>query len=381
MPRIMVAFHSFGTAPTQFALDLSKAMRYSGTIIPGAIHEQSCYVDAARNKLVRTFLSTDCTHMMMVDVDLSFESDAFLKTFTVLQATQADIVYGNYSLGNGANSIFGPPENAAKEAAVRVALKPNCVYEDIATGGTGWLMASREVLQRMQQECPGPWHWFARDPTADGKDLRGEDISFGLRAWGMKPRPRIVGITTVLLRHLKYQGMFPNFMSEAAAQQGSSSGVCIPNPFESDPKRYYIFGNSVVDKDGLTKEQRAAIEEQQAKDLEEAANAGRARAGVESSRSQEGPEQEAHGGLRVWNAEEDRLEAEKRAGLEPPGEEGELSDGLRGADSSGATQGESAAAAVCSPGEGERGQLGSEPAGAGSPGPEISESPSTDSAA
>lgn len=285
---------------------------------------------------MKAFLAErDGTHMMMVDVDLSFESDAFLRTFTVLQATQADIVYGNYSLGNGSNSIFGPPENAAQESAIRVNLKPNCVYEDIATGGTGWLMATREVLERMQAECPGPWHWFARDPTSDGKDLRGEDISFGLRAWNLKPRPKIIGITTVLLRHLKNMGMYANFMGEQAAKVGGASGMTIPNPYESDPKRYYVFGNSVVDKDSLEPTQREAIEAQQAK---EKADAGSDGTSPEGASREEGPKQEADGSLRLRDAEEDGLEAEPGKGPDSNGGKEGLS-ALGGADGSGPVQG------------------------------------------
>ena len=167
-------------------MDLSRAMRYSGTLVPHPIHEQSCYVEAARNKLVKHFLSSEGTHMLMLDVDLSFEADAFIKTFTILEQYQADVLYGNYPLGNSGNSLFGPPENKQQESAVMVNLKPNHVYEGICTGGTGWLMARRSLLERMQKECPGPWHWFNRDLTSDGKDLRGEDITFGLRMYNRK---------------------------------------------------------------------------------------------------------------------------------------------------------------------------------------------------
>ena len=264
LPRIYIAFHSYGIAPTQFALDLARAMRYSGTIIPAALHEQSCYVDSARNKLTKAFLSQpDATHMLMVDVDISFEPDAILKTFTVMQALQLDAVYGNYCLGNGANSIFGPPENAAQEAGVKVNLEPNKVYNDIATGGTGWLLVTRQLMERMQKECPGPWHWFARDLTTDGSDLRGEDITFGLRMYGMNPRPKVAGITTVLLRHQKNQGYFPQFMAEEAGK-AMMPGVCIPNPFETDP-RYITIGNAVVDKKPLTPEQIRHVESEKVK--------------------------------------------------------------------------------------------------------------------
>ena len=38
-----------------------------------------CYIDNARNKLVTLFLGSDCTDMIFVDNDLSFDNDAMLK--------------------------------------------------------------------------------------------------------------------------------------------------------------------------------------------------------------------------------------------------------------------------------------------------------------
>ena len=320
MPRIYIGFHSYGICPTSFAVDLARLMRYSGTIIPAALHEKSCYVDSARNKLVRAFLSqTDGTHLMMMDVDMSFEPDAVLKTFNIMQSLGLDAVYGNYSLGNGANSIFGPPENASQEAAVRVNLEPNKVYTDIVTGGTGWLLMSRQLLERMEKECDGPWHWFARDVTTDGKDRRGEDITFGLRMYRMSPRPKIAGITTVLLGHEKTQKYFPNFMSGVAAVS-SMPGVCIPNPYEHEKEKYVTIGNSVIDLTTLTPEQKAKVLEEK-KRFEEAENAGRAGTGAKDAGPEERPEQEESRSIRLRNPSEDGVETPEGTGPDGNSEE------------------------------------------------------------
>lgn len=308
LPRIYIGFHSYGICPTSFAIDLARLMRYSGTIIPVALHEKSCYVDSARNKLVRQFLEkTDGTHLMMMDVDLSFEPDAVLKTFSIMQACQLDAVYGNYSLGNGANSVFGAPENASQEASVRVNLEPNKVYTDIVTGGTGWLLMTRELLARMEKECEGPWHWFARDVTTDGKDRRGEDITFGLRMYRMNPRPKVAGITTVLLGHEKTQKYFPNFMSSVAAATGSP-GVCIPNPYENDPAKYVIIGTSVVDLSTLTPEQKEKVMEE-SKKYQEWKNAREAGKGSEAPSPEEGLKGEEGIRIRVRDPQENGVEA------------------------------------------------------------------------
>jgi hypothetical protein len=249
-------------------MDLAKALRYSGNMIPLCMHEQSCYVDSARNKIVRNFLSLppqDATHLLMLDVDISFGPDAVNKTFGILNSLQLDVLFGNYVLGNSGNSIFGAPENMSREASVLVGLQPNTTYMDVWTGGTGWLLMTRPLLERMQKECPGPWHWFPRDPTSDGTDLRGEDISFGLRLYGMNPKPRVAGTTGVVLRHLKLQPFIPDFMGATAAKEGLPA-LAFPNPYEHDPAKYLINGHHVVDISKLSKEQADKMR----KDLEDA---------------------------------------------------------------------------------------------------------------
>jgi hypothetical protein len=297
-PRIIVAFHSTGICVSTFALDLARALRYSGTIVPLVLHEQSCYVDSARNKLVRTFLSMpekDASHLMMIDADLSFPPDAFIKTFHLLEAVQADVLYGNYSLGNSGNSVFGPAENSAREAAVLVNLKPNHIYTDIGTGGTGWLMARRSLLERMQKECPGPWHWFARDPTTAGDDLRGEDVSFGLRMWNMNPRPKVVASTHLLLRHFKQQPFIPAFMSPVATAERVSA-MAMPNPYEHDKDNFEVVGNQVVHKRKLTPEEVEKLrKEGKVKDAVERSDeqVSEGKVAQREQEGQEGPFQEA----------------------------------------------------------------------------------------
>lgn len=41
-----------------------------------------CYVDMTRNHIVKTFLASDCTDLIFVDNDLSFDSNAMLKLMT-----------------------------------------------------------------------------------------------------------------------------------------------------------------------------------------------------------------------------------------------------------------------------------------------------------
>jgi hypothetical protein len=259
-------------------------------MIPLCIHEQSCYVDTSRNRIVKQFLELpagEATHLMMIDVDLSFSADAFNKTYQIMEALNLDVLFGNYVLGNSGNSIFGAPENVSKEAAVLVKLKPNVTYTDVWTGGTGWLMMRRTLLERMKAECEGPWYWFPRDLTADGTDRRGEDISFGLRLYNMNPKPKVAGTTAVLLRHMKLQPFIPDFMGPLASAE-QVAALAFPNPYENDPK-FIINGNNVIEVSKLTPEQLAALK----KEIEDAAvgrSDGQVQEGGPAQREQAGSE-------------------------------------------------------------------------------------------
>lgn len=268
-------------------------MRYSGTIIPVALHEQSCYVDTARNMIVEKFLQTDAHYLLMVDVDIAFDAHAPLATYEILRSQNADVCYGNYVLGNGGNSIFGPPNNAAQEAAVLVNLQPNAIYTDISTGGTGWVMMTRPLLERVRKAYPGPWPWFGRDLTTDGKSFRGEDVTFGLRLWRMDPRPKVIGTTSLMLRHLKQLPFIPDHMTGQAAMRGVSA-FSAPNPYE-DKSKFIINGHQVIDRATLTPEQIAEVEAQIfAKQKEAGSAVGRSNEQVQEGQApqlqQEGPE-------------------------------------------------------------------------------------------
>jgi hypothetical protein len=180
----------------------------------------SPYVDEARNKIVEGFLdSTEEDYLLMLDADIEFEKDAISKTMFVAENFGADVVWGNYSLGTFANSIFGkdPESDFGIELG---ALEPNKIYHDVYAGGTGWCLMHRNVLLAMKEKYPGPWHWFDRDYVTDpaGKVVKfGEDMSFGRRIYQMGGKQ--LGFTGIILIHHKLHATVPQMMQEVVNKE------------------------------------------------------------------------------------------------------------------------------------------------------------------
>jgi hypothetical protein len=221
-PHVVIGFHSWGLVSSKFAYALARACAYEGGRIASCIEIQSPYTDDARNRIVDRFLSMKPgpEYLMMVDGDIEFEKDAISKTMWIAQHYDADVVWGNYSLGSFSNSLFAKDETT--ELAIGLEnLNPDKVYEGIYGGGTGWCLMNRRLLTEMKEQFPGPWYWFDRDVVkgAEGEDIKlGEDLSFGRRAWKMNAKQ--VGYTGVFLIHHKMHPTAPQFMQGIAAQAG-----------------------------------------------------------------------------------------------------------------------------------------------------------------
>lgn len=213
--HVVVGFHSFGHVVSKFCYSLCRALAYEGGRIKSVIEYQSPYTDDARNKIVQAFLAMPfCDYLLMVDGDMEFEKDAISKTMWVAQHRQAEVVWGNYSLGNFNNSIFSK-DPGSDMAVAEQALAPGKIYEDgVYGGGTGWCLMSRVLLEDMKERFAGPWHWFDRDTLIDEKGnpvKYGEDLTFGRRVWQMGRKQ--VGYTGINLIHHKMHATVPMFMA------------------------------------------------------------------------------------------------------------------------------------------------------------------------
>jgi hypothetical protein len=220
----VVGYHHFGLVTGKFCWCLARAVAYEGGRIKACLERGGPYTDQARNQLIEDFLALPpVDYFLMVDADIEFEKDAISKTMWVAQNFGADVVWGNYALGDYRNSLFvKDPFDNTELAGSLDNLKPNMVYEGIYGGGTGWCMIHRDLLVKMRCEFDQtPWPWFGRDIITDKDGTRsfmGEDLTFGKRAHQIGAKQ--VGYTGVLLIHHKAQPMVPSFMTPVAQEIG-----------------------------------------------------------------------------------------------------------------------------------------------------------------
>jgi hypothetical protein len=132
-------------------------------------------VDQMRNNLVHEALLTNCTHLIMMDVDQVYQRDTITRLLAHKLPVVGCLVYRRYPpfdplMLRGSISRY----QTVKE------WKPGELVEVDATG-TGCVMFETSVFRKMQ----APWFKFRK--TAEGSDI-GEDIGFcsDLRAAGYK---------------------------------------------------------------------------------------------------------------------------------------------------------------------------------------------------
>jgi len=124
------------------------------------------YVDDARNHLVRWFLDeTDCTHFLSLDSDISFVPEDLDR----LQADGLDCVSGVYY------NVF---DGVLKPVAKFLDDTPDTddPIMEVEGVGAGFVMASRELLEKMRAEYGEPCPWFY-EPVLEGSHY-GEDFGF-----------------------------------------------------------------------------------------------------------------------------------------------------------------------------------------------------------
>jgi len=128
------------------------------------------YVDDARNHLIRWFLDeTNCTHFLSLDSDISF--------------TGPDLAQLSADLDNGLDCVSGCYYNVFDGVMKPVvkflpgsALVPqgDSPLMEVEGVGAGFVMFSREILEKMRAEYEEPCPWFY-EPVIDGHHL-GEDF-------------------------------------------------------------------------------------------------------------------------------------------------------------------------------------------------------------
>ena len=125
-----------------------------GFLVSCFSNKVNCHIELAggeslitrgRNHLVSKFMASDCTHLMFIDADIQFEGDDVIK----LLRHNLPVVCGAY------------PTKSLKERYVinlidreKVGFFPNTKVTEVADAGTGFMLISRETIEKMQESYP-----------------------------------------------------------------------------------------------------------------------------------------------------------------------------------------------------------------------------------
>jgi hypothetical protein len=235
-PRVVVGFHSWGSVPPRFAFALARACAYEGNKIAGVIPVQSPFLEDARNQIVKLFLEQfpDAQYLLQVDADIEFPSDAIGKSIYIISMLEQEVLYGCYALGDGRNSIFSDTDDS--ELFRMIDVQGPATYLNIRGGGTGWMLARREALEKIKEFYPGPNHWFGRDPVKDEKGevtYLGEDLTFGLRCRSLGIKQ--AGTSQLALLHYKERAIIPQPLMVLLPNQFPQQELENENPPTTEP--------------------------------------------------------------------------------------------------------------------------------------------------
>ena len=159
---------------------LIRLLEWSHQSIPIMINFQpfTAPIDHCRNTIVKKFLTTDCTHLMMIDDDIVPPADALERLLfhnkDIIGAVcpiigpiegQLKVSYNAYKLKNGHLEQHGWPKSSS------------LTLVDVI--GTGCILIKREVLENIQAP-------FLTEYNKEGIKQTGEDVSFCKKAGNLQ---------------------------------------------------------------------------------------------------------------------------------------------------------------------------------------------------
>jgi hypothetical protein len=162
-----------------------------------------CYLDQTRNHIVDKFLASDCSHLIMVDSDLSFDGDAILK---LLRADKS-IIAAAYPYRSQEKDGF-PIAIKLDDNRVPIGDREKCLIE-CSFVPTGLICIKREVFDTLKKVYPeaidsaGELQFFQTGivfAKEGNRDYYGEDVYFceicnraGIKIW-CEPNINVVHI-------------------------------------------------------------------------------------------------------------------------------------------------------------------------------------------
>lgn len=178
--KVMLAVPTYACPDTSltFALARSReALHEAGIQSALLILEGNCHVDDGRNSIVRDFLESDCTDLMFLDADVTWEP----KGLASLCQRNEDIVGG----------VYPYRREGGENMPVRLMAGSQCVdgLREVEGLPTGFMKIRRHVLEKMAAERPWyfdkiyPTHLVFNRSEPDEHHMRwGGDLDFCRRA-------------------------------------------------------------------------------------------------------------------------------------------------------------------------------------------------------
>ena len=148
----VAAYEGLSASFTYALFHTAQALQAAGIESELAIYSGNCHVDDSRNRLVRDFLTSDCTDLVFLDADLGW----FARDLVTLVTYDRDVVAGIYPKKHGDDSY---PVNlldgeiwSDRDGLIEVKSVP-----------TGFLRIKRHVLQSLAANA----EWFNSKAVAD----------------------------------------------------------------------------------------------------------------------------------------------------------------------------------------------------------------------
>jgi predicted O-methyltransferase YrrM len=153
--KVMLAVPTYASPDTSltFALARSReALTEAGVQSALLILEGNCHVDDARNSIVRDFLESDCTDLVFLDADVTWEP----KGLVALCLRDEDIVGGVYPYRREGGETMPVRLMGGGESVDGL--------REVEGLPTGFMKIRRHVLEAMTADCP--WYFDKIYPTA-----------------------------------------------------------------------------------------------------------------------------------------------------------------------------------------------------------------------
>lgn len=150
MTKIFIATPAYdGKVHVQYAISLAETsylLRINGIEIMPRIHVSGSLICAERNRLIESFMKSDCTHILMIDSDLGWPAEAVLK----MLEKDMDFIVGCYPARQEKTFLFRP--DLAENESIIVNEEKQLLK--MLYVPAGFMLIKRDVIQKIREFFP-----------------------------------------------------------------------------------------------------------------------------------------------------------------------------------------------------------------------------------